>query len=105
MKKIEKNTIEYITDENGKEIKQVITLQDNGWTRINRYHEDGTEEEIYERENKYAPSKKYSFYYHYMHFYPSCVVKVECDGCLMERTLKLLEKDPMVLIDGIKEVE
>lgn len=53
----------------------------------------------------FEPSKKYYFYYHYMHFYPSCVVKVECDGCLIERTIELLKKDPMVLIDDIKEVE
>lgn len=57
------------------------------------------------QKKEFESNKKYSFYYHYMHFYPSCVVKVECDGCLMERTIELLEKDPMVLIDGIKEIK
>jgi len=31
------------------ESASVRTLQDNGWQRINIYHKDGTEEELYER--------------------------------------------------------
>lgn len=104
---MEKSKIEYIIDENGNKIKQVTTLQDNGWTRIDRYHEDGTEEELYEKEkqSKYDSNKWYSFYYHYMHYYPSCIVKVETRGCLMEETLELLKSDPRVVIHDIKEIE
>jgi hypothetical protein len=99
--------IEYITDEEGNEIKKVTTVQENGWTRVNYYHKDGTVEEIYEGKKKkeYDSNKKYSFYYHYMHDYPSCIVKVECEGCLIERTLKLLQRDPMVVIGSIEEIE
>ena len=54
---------------------------------------------------KYDSTKKYIFYYHFMHYIPSCIVKVECNGSLMERTLEILQKDPMVIIDDIKEIE
>ena len=54
---------------------------------------------------KYEPNKWYSFYYHYMHYYPSCIVKVECEGCLLEETLELLNSDPRVIIGDVKEIE
>ena len=54
---------------------------------------------------EFESNKKYSFYYHYMHYYPMCVVQLKCDGCLMERTLELLKQDPMVIIDDIKEIK
>ena len=54
---------------------------------------------------EYDSTKDYSFYYHYMHYIPSRVVQVKCNGSLMERTLELLKQDPMVVIDDIKEIE
>ena len=99
--------VEYITDEEGNVTKKVTTVQENGWTRINYYHADGTIEEIYEGKSKkkYESNKWYSCYYHYMHDHPNCIVKIECEGCLIERTLKLLQKDPLVIIDDIKEIK
>ena len=54
---------------------------------------------------KYESNKWYAFYYHYMHDNPSCIVKVQCEGCLLERTLELLQLDPMVIIGDIRELE
>lgn len=54
---------------------------------------------------KYKSNKKYSFYYHYMHDNPSCIVKVECYGCILERTIDLIKQDPMVIISDVKEIE
>ena len=54
---------------------------------------------------EYESNSWYEFYYHYMHYYPNCIVIVQTRGCLMEETLELLKKDPRVVIDGIKKIE
>ena len=53
----------------------------------------------------YESNSWYSVYYHYIHYYPSDIVKLEIPGNLMERTLELLQKDPMVVIGDIKKIE
>lgn len=53
----------------------------------------------------YDSNSWYSVYYHYMHYYPGDIVKLEIPGNLMERTLELLQKDPMVVIGDIKKIE
>ena len=52
---------------------------------------------------EYDTNKWYTFYYHYMHFYPSDIVIVRLPGNLVERTIELLKKDPMVIISNVKE--
>lgn len=41
--------IEAERDDDGNIIWKISTFQDNGWLRINRYHNDGTVEESYEK--------------------------------------------------------
>ncbi len=53
----------------------------------------------------YESNSWYSVYYHYMHYYPRDIVKLEIPGNLMERTLELLKKDPIVIIGEIKKIE
>jgi len=54
---------------------------------------------------KYESNQWYEFYYHYMHDCPSCIVIVQTQGCLLERTLEIIKQDKMVIIDDIKKIE
>lgn len=54
---------------------------------------------------EYESNSWYEFYYHYMHYYPSVIVKVQTEGCLMEETLNTLKQNPLVIIDDIKKIK
>ena len=54
---------------------------------------------------EYESNSLYEFYYHYMHFHPSCIVKVKTQGCLMQETLDTLKQNKLVVIDDIKKIE
>jgi hypothetical protein len=54
---------------------------------------------------EYESNSWYEFYYHYMHFCPSCIVIVKTKGCLMKETIETLKKNPLVIIHDIKKIE
>lgn len=39
----------------GNRFISMTTIQNNGWTRINNYYEDGTQEELYEKTKEVLP--------------------------------------------------
>lgn len=54
---------------------------------------------------EYESNSWYELYYHYMHFYPSCIVIAKTKGCLMQETLNTLKQNKLIVIDDIKKIE
>lgn len=51
----------------------------------------------------YTNENVFKISYHYMHYLPNSICVMLVPRCLLERTKEALSKDPMILIDDIKE--
>lgn len=53
----------------------------------------------------YTDEDVFKISYHFMHFYPSTICVMLVPKSLLERTKDVLSKDPMLIIDSIKNME